>query len=863
MNAALPVGRRAQLLLAEMTLQEKFWQLYMTPGDPLRDSASFAHGAYGVQLLDLRVDSLQRRGAFGEAELADSVQRFFIERSRLGIPVIFFEEGVHGLMQLGATVFPQAIGLAATFDTDLMDRVAREIARESRERGVRQLVSPVINLARDPRWGRVEETYGEDAFLSAAMGVAYVRALERADVVATPKHLVANYGDGGRDSYPIALDAATLADLYLAPFHEALRTGGARAVMASYNSVNGLPASANRDLLSRTLRGDWGFGGVVVADQGGVGGASVLHRTAANYADAVARALPAGLDVIFQSSAGDASLFWPAVRDGLIPRAVVDTAVARVLRLKFALGLFEHPYVRFGVREPQRWSAELRWLARDLARVAAERSVVLLRNERGVLPLAAGTRRMAVIGVGADAPLLGGYTVPPPYPTTLLWALNRRSAPADTVRHAPGPGLGDGEWKPVAARALHHTAAGARVNGLLAEYFATPSLEGSPVTVRSDAAVDFTWTFMRPVRGIGTDWYAVRWTGGVQVPAPGVRLAVEGDDGYRLWVDDTLVIDAWRKVSYGRRVGPTVLTPGSHTLRLEYRQTTGTGRIRLLWDAPDSSLSASADSRIAEAVEIARRAEVAVVTVSVDEGEFRDRSSLRLPGRQEELIERVAATGTPTIVVIYAGGAVITAPWHDRVGAVLLAFYPGEAGAEAVSRVLFGEVNPAARLPYTVPRSEGQLPLVYDHLPTGRGDDYIDLTGQPLFPFGYGLSYTTFSYRDLTLSRSRAADGDTVHVRFVVHNDGRRAGDEVAQLYVRHVTAATAQPVLSLRAFARVSLQPGEARTVDLVLPARALAVRDALGSKAVRDGEVILYVGASSRDIRLRGVLRTQGAQR
>ena len=194
---------------------------------------------------------------------------------------------------------------------------------------------------------------------------------------------------------------------------------------------------------------------------------------------------------------------------------------------------------------------------------------------------------------------------------------------------------------------------------------------------------------------------------------------------------------------------------------------------------------------------------------------------------------------------------------------MLLAFYPGEAGAEAVSRVLFGEVNPAARLPYTVLRSEGQLPLVYDHLPTGRGDDYIDLTGQPLFPFGYGLSYTTYSYRDLTLSRRRAADGDTVHVRFVVHNDGRRAGDEVAQLYVRHATAATAQPVLSLRAFARVSLQKGEARTVDLVLPARALAVRDALGSKAVRDGEVILYVGASSRDIRLRGVLRTQGAQR
>lgn len=862
MNPKLPIERRTQALLKAMTLEEKFWQLYMTPGDPVRDSAAFAHGAYGVQLLDLREDPAHVLSPASAAARADSVQQFFVARTRLGIPTILFEEGVHGLMQLGATVFPQAIGLAATFDSGLVDRVGTEIALQSRERGIRQLLSPVINLARDPRWGRVEETYGEDAWLSTAMGVAYTAALERAGVVATPKHFVANHGDGGRDSYPVAFDAATLEDLYLPPFRAAIQQGGARSVMTSYNSVNGLPASANADLLTRTLRGDWKFDGVVIADQGGVGGASVLHHTAADYADATARALPAGLDVIFQSSAGDARLFWPAFRDGRIPRAVVDTAVARVLRLKFALGLFDDPYVlseELGV--PLEIPERVEYV-HGLAMRAAEASVVLLRNEQGTLPLRAGINRVAVIGVGADAPRYGGYTVAPEHPQSLVRALSTHLVPGAAVLYAPGPGPGDATWVPVPAVALGRDSSGTRLAGLRGEYFANPALDGTAASVRVDGTVDFMWTFMRPARRLGTDWYSVRWTGGIEVPADGVRIAVEGDDGYRLWVDGVLVIDADRKTSYGVRAMPAPLAPGTHLLRLEYRQTTGTGRVRLLWDRRDTAAGHSEESRIGEAVEIARNAEVAVVTVGVDEGEFRDRSSLHLPGRQEEMIVRVAATGTPVVVVIYAGGAVIPTPWLERVGSVLQAFYPGEAGAEGVARVLFGDANPAGRLPYTVPRSEGQLPLVYDHLPTGRGDDYVDLTGQPLFPFGYGLSYTEFAYRDLTISPSRVAAGDTVHVRFMLKNTGGRVGEEVAQLYVRHVAAPTAQPVLALRGVARVRLQPGEEQRVDLVLSANALAVRDQRGRRALVDGDVVLYVGSSSRDIRLRGTLGTIGVK-
>ena len=849
LNAKLPVARRAQLLLRAMTLEEKFWQLYMAPGDPRSDSA-WRHGAFGVQVLAMREPGTRREQA---PAIMNEVQRRFIDSTRLGVPAILFEEGVHGLMQTGATVYPSAIGLAASWDTALVRAVAGNIADQSRQSGVRLLLAPVVNLARDPRWGRVEETYGEDPWLSSAMGAVFTGALERNGVVATPKHFVVNHGDGGRDSYPVALDQATLEDLHFPPFRAAIERGGARAIMASYNSVNGVPASASPQLLTRTLRGDWKFGGIVMSDQAGVGGANVLHHTAADYAEATAQSVNAGLDVIFQSGARDAALFWPAFRDGRIARARLDTAVARVLRLKFSLGLFEQPYADTLSRSGH--EATPTEIGAAIAMRAAEESAVLLKNAHGVLPLSPSRRRVALIG---PAPLpLGGYTVRPNGVPTLadVWTLAGNGETA--VSPAPGPGIGTREWSPVAVAALTHDQGGAAVAGLRAEYFPTPDFAGEPAAVRTDGDIDFRWTFNRPARGVGTDWFSARWTGTVTVPVGDTtRLAVEGDDGYRLWVDDALVIDADRKVSYGLHAMRAPLAPGRHALRLEYRQTTGNGRLRLLWQQ-DSR--ATDEARIVEAVAVARRSDVAVISVGVDEGEFRDRASLHLPGRQEELIERVAATGTPVVVLIAAGGAVIATPWIDHVEAVVQVFYPGQASGEALSRLLHGKSSPAGRLPYTVPRSEGQLPLVYDHLPTGRGDWYVDLAGEPLFPFGFGLSYTTFDYSDLTLSALSAHARDTVHVRFRVKNTGAVASDEVPQLYVRHVTAPTAQPVLALRGFARIPLQPGESRDVDFPLAVADLAVRDVDGKRRVVPHDVVLYVGASSRDIRLRGTLRIQ----
>lgn len=854
MDATLPAARRAQLLLQRMTPEEKFWQLYMAPGDPRSDS-TWRHGAFGVQLLAMREPA---RHPLDAGTMPNDVQRYFVERTRLGIPAILFEEGVHGLMQRGATVFPAGIALAATWDTTLVRAVGAVIADQARLRGVRLLLSPVVNLARDPRWGRVEETYGEDAWLSAAMGTVFSGALERKGVVATPKHFVANHGDGGRDSYPVALDAATLEDLYLPPFRASLDRGGARAIMASYNSVNGLPATASPPLLTRTLRGDWNFGGIVIADQSGVGGAHVLHHTAAGYAEATAQAINAGLDVIFQGGAHDAALFWPAFRDGRIPRAKVDTAVARVLRLKFALGLFDHPYVDSLAEFTSHQATFAAGTA--LAMRAAEASAVLLKNARGLLPLAPSRRRVALIGPAAMP--LGGYTVLPGRVVTMREGWVRGGREGEHVVVAPGPGISADAWEAVPAASLWHDETTGRTPGLRGDYFDGAQVEGTPAVSRVDDQIDFRWTFSRPAPGLETDWFAARWSGGITMPSGGARrLAVEGDDGYRLWVDDSLAIEADRKVSYARRVMSHPLAAGDHRIRIEYRKTTGNGRLRLLMHDPDAG--SRTDALIDEAVELARRSDVAVLSVGVDEGEFRDRASLHLPGRQEELIERVAATGTPVIVLIAAGGAVIPTPWIDRVDAVVQVFYPGESAAEALSRLLHGTAGFAGRLPYTVPRSEGQLPLVYDHLPTGRGDWYIDLPGEPLFPFGFGLSYTTFEYANLQLPSRAVTSRDTVRVRFVVTNTGAMASDEVPQLYVRHVGAPTAQPVLALRGFARLALKPGESHDVELRLAVSDLAVRDGDGRRRVVSEEVVVYVGASSRDIRLRGTLRLQGTRR
>lgn len=700
-DRSAPIDARVKDLLGRMTPEEKFWQLFMLPDDLDKEPDRYKSGVFGLQ-------TARKSGPEEAAAKINDIQRYFLEKTRLGIPIIPFEEALHGLVGEGATIFPQSIGLAATFDPELMDRVAAAIARETRSRGIRQILSPVVNIASDVRWGRTEETYGEDPFLSSEMGAAFVSAFEKSGIIATPKHFVANVGEGGRDSYPIELNERRLREVYLPPFERAVRDAGARSIMPAYNSLDGIPCSANPWLLTRLLKNEWGFKGFSISDACAVGGANSLHGTSPGYEESGALAVAAGLDVIFQTEYDHHKLFIAPFLDGRIAKARIDDAVSRVLGAKFELGLFEDPYVDPAEAGRVTGSEEHRALARE----AARESIVLLKNEGGILPLRKSLRRIVIVGADAVEARLGGYSGPGARKASILDGIKSALGDASTV-----------------------------------DFFAGP----------------------------------------------------------------------------GRKSGPT--------------------------DPPDSSA-------LDAAVRAAAGADATIFVAGIEEGEFRDRARLGLPGRQGEWINRLAETGRLVIVVIVGGSAVAMDPWLGRVPAVLDIWYPGEEGGGAVADILFGDANPGGRLPITFPREEGQLPLTYNHKPTGRGDDYLDLTGKPLFPFGHGLSFTTFAYDGLAVDPPSIAAGGKAMIRFRVRNTGSRDGDEVAQLYIRDVLASVARPVMELKAFRRVSLQPGKEQEIEFVLGPAELEMLDANLRRVVEPGEFKVMIGSSSADIRLSGTL-------
>jgi beta-glucosidase len=842
-NAALPVADRVTDLIGRMTLEEKFWQLFMIPGDLDDPAHDYSHGVFGLQISG--TDARQH------AERINAIQKYFVERTRLGIPIIPFEEALHGLKAPGATVFPQAIALAATWDTAMARRVADAAASEARSRGIRDALSPVVNIADDVRWGRVEETYGEDPFLVSAMARAFVGGFESAGVIATPKHFVANDGDGGRDSYPVFHNERLLMERYFPPFQAAL-DAGAGSIMTAYNSVDGAPATQNPRLLNEILKRDWHFGGFVISDAAATGGATVLHMTEPGTAAATAHALNSGLDVIFQSSYPQYRGYYAAFQQGLIPVDVINAAVWRVLRAKFHLGLFEHPYVDADAAAAANGSAA----HVALARASARASIVLLKNDDGTLPLAKALHSITVIGTDATEARLGGYSGPGNNVVSILDGIRLAVGRNTTVRHAPGPGRVVADLVTVPADRFSTTQNGQLVPGLAAQYFDNNHLDGTPRLTRVDPRADFRWTLNSPGRGIPFDWFSARWTGRLTAPVQRVRrIAIEGNDGYRLWIDGALVIDNWVKKSYGTRAADVDLAPGtSHDLKLEYFESAGNARLKLMWDAGAVDTIAAGRQRIDEAVTMARQSDAAVIVAGLEEGEFRDRAFITLPGLQEDLIEAIAAIGKPVVVVLVGGSAIGMSRWLDNVAAVVDAWYPGEQGGNAVADVLFGDYNPAGRLPITFAMSEGQLPLSYDHKPTGRGDDYLDLTGMALFPFGYGLSYTSFEYSNLKIADTTLSPAGSTTVTCTVKNTGPRIGDEVVQLYVHDVLGSLARPVIALKGFERVQLSPGESRDMSFTVGPDQLKMLDAKLHWIVEPGDFRILIGASSKDIRLRG---------
>lgn len=853
-NPALGIEARVADLLQRMTPEEKFRQLFMVAGEPGSDSSQFRSGIFGFQIntavqqataANQLMQYAPGQNARQTAEKINAIQRYFVEETRLGIPIIAFDEALHGLVRADATAFPQSIGLAATFDTTLMNDVSGAIAQECQLRGLRLILSPVINLATDVRWGRVEETYGEDPFLTALMGTAYVKAFEQRGIITTPKHFVVNHGDGGRDSYPINLSERLLESTYLVPFKAVIQKGGARSIMTAYNSLDGKPCSANNWLLNEKLKNEWGFRGFVISDAGATGGANVLHFTASGYEDAGQQAIENGLDVIFQTDFSSYDLFKRPFLDGSIDAAKRDSAVARVLRMKFELGLFEHPYVAVPATETD-LSAH-----RALAKTAALRSAVLLKNDNHTLPLSGHYKHIAVIGPDAVEARLGGYSGPGNHPVSILDGMQQEFGTA-SVTYAEGCGRTAPEWTVVEGAFLSHPQNGRTEKGLQADYFNNTNLSGTPVLSRIDEQLNFQWTLFGPDPSINYDFFSVQWNGNITAPASGTfRIGIDGNDGYRLYLDGKLLLDTWNEQSYHTQLADFTFRKGqAYKLRIVYKEASGNARFRLIWNA---TLENTVTQRMQEAVRLAKKSDVVVFVAGIEEGEFKDRSHLGLPGRQEELIRQLDATGTPVVVVLIGGSAITMSNWIDRVPAVLDAWYPGEAGGEAVAELLSGKQSPSGKLPVTFPMNEGQVPLVYNHQPTGRGGDYADGSGQPLFPFGYGLSYTTFAYSDLVVSNAQPGTTDSIILTFQLKNTGTTDGEEVVQLYLWDELSSVAQPVKALKGFRRVALKAGASSTVSFVVSPEMLTTLDEHLQPVVEPGFFRIMIGSSSKDIRLR----------
>ena len=763
-DATLPAEERVKDLLGRMTLEEKaaqmtcVWQqkaetLVNEAGefDIGKARAAFGHGN-GIGQVGRPSDAggtghqpEKGRGPRANAELTNAIQRFFVEESRLGIPVIFHEEALHGMAAVGGTSFPQPIALASSFDPALVERLYTMTAEEARVRGTHQALTPVLDMIRDPRWGRVEETYGEDPYLAGVMGTAAVRGFQgdasfrdKTRVLATLKHLVAHgQPEGGMNCAPANVSLRELRDIFLAPFRRGVTEGGAASVMASYNEVDGVPSHANAWLLRDVLRGEWGFQGFVVSDYYAIWELNDRpdthgHWVAADKKEAAALAVKAGVNIELPEP--DCYLhLLDLVREGTLAEAELDEMVAPMLLWKFRLGLFDDPYVDPEVAERVVGSEA----NREIALQAARQSVTLLKNEGGVLPLdAAKLKKLAVIGPNAHRALLGGYSGVPFHNVTVL----------DGVRAH----LGD---------------------------------------------------------AVGVAY------------AEGCRITVGGS-----WNEDAVI-------------------------------------------APNED-----DDRrlIAEAVEVAGDADAIVLAIGGNEQTSReawsrahmgDRTSLDLVGRQGELVRAMLATGKPVVVLLFNGRPLSINEVARDVPAILECWYLGQETGRAVAEILFGQVNPGGKLPISFPRSVGHLPVFYNHKPSARRG-YLWDDATPLFPFGFGLSYTTFSVDEARLERDTIGVDETTRVTCRVTNTGSREGAEVVQLYVRDRVSSVTRPVKELKGFQRVVLRPGESAGVALEIGPGALAFTDARMRWTVEPGEFEIMVGTSSRDADLRRLVLRVNAQ-
>ena len=796
-NPNLPVSVRVHDLLSRMTAEEKFYQVFMVAHDGVFIPEDFAHGIFGMELNAAMVNTqmMDYKPLLTRIGEMNRMQKYFIEETRLGIPAVFFGEALHGAIAEHSVSFPQSIALAASFDESILNEVFDAVAEESVSLGWRQVLSPVINIAGDARWGRVEETYGEDPYWTSVCAVQFVKAFEQRNIIATPKHFVANYGEGGRDSYPVYLSENALENIYYPPFKAAFKAG-ARSVMTSYNSLNGIPCSMNPQLLIEKLKTEWMFGGFVISDAGAVGGANVLHNTSASYEESGKQAIENGLDVIFQTSIKHDELFKPPFVQNKLAVADLDSAVARVLKAKFELGLFENPYI-----------TEQNFNEQDhiqLARKSAEASAVLLKNASNILPLKQKGNwkynHIAVIGQEAKACRLGGYSGEGLHPVSYYDAC---------LREFPQMKYASGVF-------IHPNAFNLVPDSVLStwkyQWFATSDFLQAVKEESKEGELNVHYTFAAPIPEVSKSTYSVVMHSLLTAPATGdYEIGLEGNDGFQLYVNGQLVVDQSEKVSYHRKTESIHFEKGKvYAIEIHFFETYGNGELKFIWNYGVES----EDAAIKEAIAVAKKSECILFFAGIEEGEFQDRNHIGLPGRQEELLLALTELNKPIVVVLTGGSVIGMENWIDKVDAVLMMWYGGEQQGNALVNLLSGKVNPSGKLPITFARNEGQLPLTYYHASTGRGDDYVDGTGWPLFPFGYGMSYTTFDISPLTTSANTLRENEEIELSSYVVNTGEVAGAEVVQLYVSETLGNESKPVQRLIGVVKVYLEPHEVKQV-------------------------------------------------
>lgn len=855
-NPDLPVEERLDDLLPRMTTEEKIMQTdqyfsgdFTTQDENGKviamDMQRFAELMHGNS-----VGSVQLRGM--TAVQANTVQRYAVENTRLGIPFLFSEEALHGLFTNNATSFPQQIGLAATFDPALGREMGHAIASETRACGIHETYSPVMDLIRDPRYGRSEESYGEDTHLCAEFARETVRGMQGKSlkdpdaVAAEPKHYV-GYGNpvGGLNCAPSTMGRHDVFSDCLPVFEAAFVDGKACDAMCSYNSIDSIPVSMDHEILTDVLRGQYGMPGFVRSDMTAVSRLYDWHFIAESPEEAIRLGLEAGVDLQLYDFPHDVwqNAIAHLIEEGKMKMSVLDTACRRVLRMKFLLGLFENPYT-----DENRAESVLRCPEHlAVAEKIAEKSIVLLKND-GLLPLKKDLRRVAVIGPAADTVSYGDYTE---YrgregAVTVLDGIRAAVSPETEVVYARGCNFLGQALHPFNPGMLRDEDGGF---GLTGRYYNGPVPEGTPVQVRSDRTINFNWIFSLPNPELDANCFSAAWTGSIIMPhTMDGCIGLSTQDSMRLYVDDELLIDGWGKDKSADQALDFHFEAGrAYKIRIEFVNDGRGARVIFGYSAGRENFSA--------AVEAARKADVAILCMGDNEetsGENFDRTDLNLPGRQLELVQAVYATGTPVVLVLQSGRPV-TANWeNDHLPAILEAWFPGEQGGTAIARTLFGDAIPGGRLPITFPRSVGQIPCHYSRRP-GGGKKYVEMDWMPLYPFGYGLTYTTFAYHDLKPDRAKIAPDESVTVSFTVENTGDFTGDAVPQLYVRDLFSSVVKPERQLAAFTRVTLAPGEKRCITLTVGPRQLRTLGADYVWRVEPGQFELQLGDNAENILLR----------